>query len=482
MVKTQDNNVESSSNLREQRLEKLAKLKEKGIDPYPYGFERTHRVGEIQEKFKDLEDGERTDFVASVCGKVHNQRNDWMFVDLFDEDGKLQLFSDAKTRPEELKELLPLFDKGDYIGVTGKIRKTPRGEVNLDIEKINLLSKTLQPLPEIVEGKKRRLGIADVETRYRQRYLDLIVNPESKDRLRKRALMVQEIRNYLDSRGFLEIETPILNTEAGGASAKPFITHHNTLDMDMYLRIATELHLKRLVIGGFERVYEIGRIFRNEGISIKHNPEFTSIELYQAYTDVTGMMDLTEEMLKYVCDKVLAKLKFEYQGTEIDFSKPFERISMQEAVKKATGKELFGVELNEAFEAHVEKTLIQPTFIYDYPVEISPLAKRHRDEAKSEAGFVERFELFIYGRETANAFTELTDPLDQKERFLMQGKQREEGDEEAHIYDQDFITALEYGLPPTGGMGLGIDRLAMFLTDAASIRDIIAFPTMKQQV
>ncbi len=482
MVKTQDSTVESSSNLRDQRLEKLDKLKEKGIDPYPYGFERSHKTGEIQEKFKDLEDGERTEFTASVCGKVHNQRNDWMFVDLYDEDGKLQLFSDAKTRSEELKELLPLFDKGDYIGVTGKIRKTPRGEITLDIEKITLLSKTLQPLPEIVEGKKRRLGIADVETRYRQRYLDLIVNPESKERLRKRALMIQEIRNYLDSRDFLEIETPILNTEAGGASAKPFITHHNTLDMDMYLRIATELHLKRLVIGGFERVYEIGRIFRNEGISIKHNPEFTSIELYQAYTDVTGMMDLTEGMLKYVCEKVLGKLNFEYQGTEIDFSQTFERISMQEAVKKATGKELFGVELNEAFEAHVEETLIQPTFIYDYPVEISPLAKRHRDKAKREAGFVERFELFIYGRETANAFTELTDPLDQKERFLMQGKQREEGDEEAHIYDQDFITALEYGLPPTGGMGLGIDRLAMFLTDAASIRDIIAFPTMKPQV
>lgn len=482
MVKTQDSTVESSSNLRDQRLEKLDKLKEKGIDPYPYGFERSHKTGEIQEKFKDLEDGERTEFTASVCGKVHNQRNDWMFVDLYDEDGKLQLFSDAKTRSEELKELLPLFDKGDYIGVTGKIRKTPRGEITLDIEKITLLSKTLQPLPEIVEGKKRRLGIADVETRYRQRYLDLIVNPESKERLRKRALMIQEIRNYLDSRDFLEIETPILNTEAGGASAKPFITHHNTLDMDMYLRIATELHLKRLVIGGFERVYEIGRIFRNEGISIKHNPEFTSIELYQAYTDVTGMMDLTEGMLKCVCEKVLGKLNFEYQGTEIDFSQTFERISMQEAVKKATGKELFGVELNEAFEAHVEETLIQPTFIYDYPVEISPLAKRHRDKAKREAGFVERFELFIYGRETANAFTELTDPLDQKERFLMQGKQREEGDEEAHIYDQDFITALEYGLPPTGGMGLGIDRLAMFLTDAASIRDIIAFPTMKPQV
>ncbi|NQY79488.1 MAG: lysine--tRNA ligase [Candidatus Caenarcaniphilales bacterium] len=481
MVKTQDSTVESSSNLRDQRLEKLDKLKEKGIDPYPYGFERTHKTGEIQGKFKDLEDGERTEFTASVCGKVHNQRNDWMFVDLYDEDGKLQLFSDAKTRSEELKELLPLFDKGDYIGVSGKIRKTPRGEITLDIEKVTLLSKTLQPLPEIVEGKKRRLGIADVETRYRQRYLDLIVNPESKERLRKRALMIQEIRNYLDSRDFLEIETPILNTEAGGASAKPFITHHNTLDMDMYLRIATELHLKRLVIGGFERVYEIGRIFRNEGISIKHNPEFTSIELYQAYTDVTGMMDLTEGMLKYVCEKVLGKLNFEYQGTEIDFSKPFERISMQEAVKKATGKELFGVELNEAFEAHVEETLIQPTFIYDYPVEISPLAKRHRDEAKRKDGFVERFELFIYGRETANAFTELTDPLDQKERFLMQGKQRDEGDEEAHIYDQDFITALEYGLPPTGGMGLGIDRLAMFLTDAASIRDIIAFPTMKPQ-
>jgi len=477
MVKIEEG-VESS-NLREQRLGKLEKIEEMGINPYPYSFTRSHTSAELREKFKDLADGEKSNFTATVCGRVHNQRNDWMFIDLYDEDGKLQLFSDADTRSEELKTLFHLFDKGDYIGASGQIRRTPRGELTLDVESVVLLAKSLQPLPEIIEGKKRRLGIADVETRYRQRYIDLIVNPDSKEKLRKRALMIQEIRNFLNAQGFIEIETPILGTEAGGAAAKPFITHHNALDMDMYLRIATELHLKRLSVGGFERVYEIGRIFRNEGISIKHNPEFTSIELYQAYTDVFGMMDLTENLLRAVCLKIVANLNFNYQGTEISFAEPFRRISMQDAVAEITGQRLTGTALNDAFEKHVEATLIQPTFIYDYPVEISPLAKKHRNPDLAKQGFVERFELFIYGRETANAFSELTDPRDQRERFLEQAKQKEAGNEEAHIFDADFITALEFGLPPTGGMGLGIDRLAMFLTDAASIRDVIAFPTMK---
>ncbi len=477
MVKTEDN-IESS-NLREQRLGKLEKIEQSGIDPYPYEFQRSHTSEQLREKFSALPDGEKSDFIATVCGRVHNQRNDWMFIDIYDEDGKLQLFSDVDTRTEELKALFHLLDKGDYIGATGLIRRTPRGELTLDVQSVTVLAKSLQPLPEIIEGKRRRLGIADVETRYRQRYIDLIVNPESKERLRKRALMIHEIRNFLNDQAFIEIETPILGTEAGGAAAKPFVTHHNALGMDMYLRIATELHLKRLSVGGFERVYEIGRIFRNEGISIKHNPEFTSIELYQAYTDVFGMMDLTENLLRHVCLKIVGKLDFEYQGEPINFTESFQRISMQDAVEKVTGKRLSGIALNDAFEEHVEATLIQPTFIYDYPVEISPLAKKHRDPELRAQGFVERFELFIYGRETANAFSELTDPRDQRERFLEQAKQKEAGNEEAHVFDADFITALEYGLPPTGGMGLGIDRLAMFLTDAASIRDVIAFPTMK---
>ncbi len=467
MVKIEEG-VESS-NLREQRLGKLEKIEEMGINPYPYSFTRSHTSAELREKFKDLADGEKSNFTATVCGRVHNQRNDWMFIDLYDEDGKLQLFSDADTRSEELKTLFHLFDKGDYIGASGQIRRTTRGELTLDVESVVLLAKSLQPLPEIIEGKKRRLGIADVETRYRQRYIDLIVNPDSKEKLRKRALMIQEIRNFLNEQGYIDIETAILGTEEGGAAAKPFITHHNALDMDMYLRIATELHLKRLSVGGFERVYEIGRIFRNEGISIKHNPEFTSIELYQAYTDVFGMMDLTENLLRAVCLKIVANLNFNYQGTEISFAEPFRRISMQDAVAEITGQRLTGTALNDAFEKHVEATLIQPTFIYDYPVEISPLAKKHRNPDLAKQGFVERFELFIYGRETANAFSELTDPRDQRERFLEQAKQKEAGNEEAHVFDADFITALEFGLPPTGGMGLGIDRLAMFLTDAASI-------------
>lgn len=463
------------TNLQAERLRKLEELKKLGIDPYPYNFKRSHLCAELQEKYKDLANEERTEDEVIVAGRVTNQRNDWMFVDMQDVSGRIQLFSDAKTRPEQLQKLLPLFDKGDLIGVRGKIRRTPRGELTIDMEEVTLLCKTLQPLPEIIEGKQRRLGIADVETRYRQRYLDLIVNPKSKENLYKRSIMVREIRNFLDDRAFIEIETPILNTEAGGAAAKPFTTHHNALDMGLYLRIATELHLKRLAVGGFERVYEMGRIFRNEGISIKHNPEFTSIEMYWAYSDLYDMMNMTEELIRYVCEKVTGSLVINYQGTEIDFSKPFRRVTMQDIVKEATGEVLVGKALNEAFERHCEATLMQPTFIYDYPMEISPLAKKHREKE----GFVERFELFIYGRETANAFSELTDPQDQKERFLQQLEERESGDEEAHVFDQDFITALEYGLPPTSGMGLGVDRFAMLLTDSASIRDVIAFPTMK---
>jgi lysyl-tRNA synthetase class 2 len=467
--------VSELGNLQAERMRKLEALRAKGIDPYPYNFKRSHYAQELQNKYQNLAIGEKTQDQVTIAGRVHNQRNDWMFVDLVDDSGKIQLFSDAKARSQELQELLPLLDKGDLIGATGIVRRTPRGELTIDIESVTVLAKTLQPLPEIIEGKQRRLGITDVEIRYRQRYLDLIVNPASKEALRRRAILMREIRNFLDDKGFIEIETPILNTEAGGAAAKPFVTHHNALSMDLYLRIATELHLKRLAVGGFERVYEIGRIFRNEGISIKHNPEFTSIEVYMAYSDLYDMMDLTEKLIQTVAEKVCGSRQINYQGTDIDFSKLFKRVTMQDIVQEHTGQTLTGMALNQAFEQHVEAKLIEPTFIYDYPIEISPLAKKHR----SKPGFVERFELFIYGRETANAFTELTDPLDQKERFSEQAKQKAAGDEEAHVYDADFITALEYGLPPTSGMGLGIDRLAMLLTDSASIRDVIAFPTMK---
>lgn len=474
MVQTVDDKQELT-NLEQERQRKLEALRELGIDPYPYKFERSHFINELQAKYKDLANEQRTEDIVTVAGRVTNQRNDWMFVDLVDDTGKIQLFSDSKTRAANLQELFPLLDKGDHIGATGKIRRTPRGELTIDMETVTVLSKTLKPLPEIIEGKRRRLGIADVETRYRQRYLDLIVNEKSKDNLYKKAILMREIRNFLDSRDFVEIETPILNTEAGGAAAKPFVTHHNTLDIDLNLRIATELHLKRLAVGGFERVYEIGRIFRNEGMSVKHNPEFTSIEVYWAYTDVYDMMTLTEQMVRYVAQKVTGSEIVHYQGTELDFSKPFRRVTMQDLVKEATGKDLLGKELNDAFEQHCEEKLIEPTIVYDYPIEISPLAKKHRDKP----GFVERFELFIYGRETANAFSELTDPQDQRQRFEDQAKERAGGDDEAHVFDEDFVTALEYGLPPTSGMGLGIDRLAMFLTDSGSIRDVIAFPTMK---
>ena len=386
------------------------------------------------------------------------------------------------------------FDIGDIIGIEGEVFRTQKGEISVAVTELTLLSKNLNPLPEKWHGLK------DTDMRYRQRYVDLIVNPGVRDTFEKRSAIVREIRNFMDSRGFMEVETPCLNTIPGGAAARPFITHHNALDIDMYLRIATELHLKRLIVGGLERVYEIGRIFRNEGMDTRHNPEFTTIELYQAYTDYQGMMDITEDMVIHVCEKVLGSTKVMYQGVEIDFSKGWKRMTMAEAVKEYAGIDFMALSPEEALEAvkakgleiepgkeswgdlmaqcydeYVEANLMQPTFITDYPVEISPLAKRK----PSDPRLTERFECFIYGRELCNAFSELNDPIDQKGRFERQVALRAAGDEEAGMMDEDFINALEYGMPPTGGMGMGIDRLVMFLTDAASIRDVLLFPTMK---
>jgi lysyl-tRNA synthetase, class II len=482
--------------LRDERLRKLNELKERGINPYPYSFQRTARAAELQEKYKDLPSGTETEDIVRVCGKILNERNTWQFIDLFDESGKIQVFVDKKAcMPEGWPEdLLKLLDKGDYIGVEGIVRRTPRGELSVKARKLELLSKSLQPLPDSWEG------FTDVEARYRHRYVDMVMNANVRETLRKRSLVVRYMREFLDNRGFLEIETPVLQTEAGGADARPFITHHNTLDIDLYLRIATELHLKRLIIGGFERVYEIGRTFRNEGMSTKHNPEFTMLELYCAYGDYNELMDFTEEMITYIAERVCGSTKISYQGTEIDLKRPWRRVSMYDAIKEATGfdvstltdlaaakkaakdlgvplehEESVGEIINTIFEEKAESTLIQPTFLIDYPVEISPLTKVHR----SKPGLVERFELFALGREHGNGYSELNDPLDQRGRLEDQARKRAAGNEEAQPMDLDFILAMEYAMPPTMGVGIGIDRLCMLLTDSASIRDVIAFPTMK---
>ncbi|MBI1858504.1 MAG: lysine--tRNA ligase [Candidatus Melainabacteria bacterium] len=469
---------QESSRIRNQRLEKLAKIKEAGIDPYPYKFNRTHKASDLQEKYKELKPQEETNDVVSICGRVHNERNDWMFIDLVDDSGKIQLYCDKKSLDPKITNLLPLLDKGDFIGASGTVKRTPRGELSVKVQDITVLCKSLLPLPEIIEGKKRRLGIQDIEVRYRQRYLDLIVNPIPKETFKKRAQIISEIRQFLNQKDYIEIDTPVLQIEAGGAEARPFTTHHNALSIDLYLRIATELHLKRLIVGGYEKVYEIGRVFRNEGISTKHNPEFTSLELYEAYTDYNDMMDLTEDLIKTICQKICETLQMKYQEKIIDFEKPWRRISMLDLIKEHTKKDLSsstGETIITTFDNEVESKLIQPTFVIDYPLEVSPLAKKHR----KTKGLVERFELYINGWEIANAFSELSDPLDQRQRLEEQSKKKALGDHEAHPLDIDFITALEYGLPPTGGLGIGIDRLIMLLTNSASIRDVIAFPTMK---
>lgn len=473
---TQTETSHESSRIRNQRLEKLEKIKALGIDPYPYKFNRTHKAQELQNTYKDLPNGQETNKNVTVCGRIHNERNDWMFIDLCDESGKIQLYCDKHVGVFHGTPLLPLLDKGDFIGASGTVFRTPRGELSVKVTEITLLSKSLLPLPEIIEGKKRSLGIHDIEIRYRQRYLDLIVNPIPKETLKKRAKIIGEIRNYLDAKGYLEIDTPVLQVEAGGAEARPFKTHHNALGIDLYLRIATELHLKRLVVGGFEKVYELGRVFRNEGISTKHNPEFTSLELYEAYTDYNDMMNLTEDLIKSICLKICGSLKIEYQGKILDFEKPWRRVSMLDLIKEHTNQTLTdAIKIIETFNEKVELKLTQPTFVMDFPLEVSPLAKKHR----TKVGLVERFELFINTWEIANSFSELSDPLDQRKRLEEQARKKAAGVHEAHPLDLDFIHALEYGLPPCGGLGIGIDRLIMLLTDSASIRDVIAFPTMK---
>uniref|UniRef100_UPI0023F1E2E4 lysine--tRNA ligase n=1 Tax=Bacteroides fluxus TaxID=626930 RepID=UPI0023F1E2E4 len=385
------------------------------------------------------------------------------------------------------------YDIGDIVGVSGEVFVTHMGEISVKVKTIELLSKSLLPLPEKFHGLK------DQDLRYRQRYVDLIVNPDVKETFIMRSKIVSGIREFLDNEGFIEVETPVLNTIAGGASARPFVTHHNTLDIDMYMRIAPELYLKRLIVGGFEKVYEMGRLFRNEGMDPRHNPEFTTVELYQAYTDYNGMMDITERMFIHLASKVKGTLKFTYQGEEISFEAPWERLTMVEAVKKVTGIDFasgdldelvksakgigvqlpedvtWGKALYEVFDQKVEETLVQPTFILDYPVEVSPLAKRKASDPR----LTERFEFFISRREMGNAFSELNDPIDQKGRFMQQVQEREKGDDEAQMMDEDFVTALEYGMPPTGGLGIGVDRLVMLLTDQYSIRDVLLFPTMK---
>ena len=417
------------------------------------------------------------------------------FSHIMDASGRIQLYLRKDVMGEEPYDVFKKkTDIGDILGVTGEVFLTQKGEISIKADSVTLLSKSLSPLPE------KYHGLQDQDLRYRQRYLDLIVNPEVKDVFVARSKIVKYIREYLDNQGYLEVETPMLHGTAGGAAARPFITHHNTLDIDMYLRIALELHLKRLIVGGFERVYEIGRVFRNEGMSYKHNPEFTMIELYEAYADYERMMDITEGMIVYAKEKLLGDQKIMWQDQEVKISSKWRRASMIDLVKEQTGADFgaakddeearemakkIGIEpkagstrgdlLNAAFEAFVEETLFQPTFVIDYPVEISPLAKRKA----SEPWLTERFELFITGREIANAFSELNDPIDQRERFLNQAKLRSEGDEEAHMMDDDFVQALEYGLPPTGGMGMGVDRLVQLLTGSYSIRDVILFPTMK---
>ena len=476
------------------RHEKLKAFEEKGIAPFGKRYETTHHAAEIRAEYSSLE-GEDEGNEVRIAGRLMAIRGHGKasFGVLNDRTGSIQIYFKLDVLGEEKYAQFRLLDIGDIIGVVGRPFKTKRGELTVRVEDFDLLSKSLRPLPEKFHGLK------DVEIRYRQRYLDLIVNPEVRDVFIKRTKIIQATRKYLDERGFIEVETPVLSTIAGGAAARPFATHHNALDAELYLRIATELNLKRLIVGGFERVYELGRVFRNEGMDTRHNPEFTTVEIYQAYGDYRDVMDITEGICQAAAMSVCGSLKFLYQGVEIDLSSA-PRLSMNDAVKNATGADFLscstveearamadsigvayeqrhgiGGILNAAFEQKVEDSLIQPIFITHHPTEISPLAKRNADDPR----ITDRFEYFVFGRELANGFTELNDPIDQRARFEDQLKQREAGDDEAHVMDEDFIRALEYGLPPTGGLGIGIDRLVMLLTDAASIRDVLLFPTMK---
>ena len=483
------------------RREKAQKIREQGIDPFGHRFERTALAAEIKEKYQDVEHDafESINDVYTVAGRIMfiRKMGKASFFSIQDKSGKIQIYISINDVGEETYTLFKTADIGDIVGVTGKVMKTQTGEITLKCQEYTHLVKALRPLPEKFHG------LTDIEERYRRRYVDLIMNEDSKKVAFTRPKIIRCIQNFMDNRGYTEVETPILNTLLTGASARPFITHHNTQDMDMYLRIALELPLKRLLVGGMESVYEIGRTFRNEGMDPMHNPEFTLMEAYQAYSNLEGMMEMTENMFKTIAKEVFGKYTYNWNENEIDLEGPWKKISMVDAIKEKTGidfqKEMtveealelakehnieveehqknVGHIINLFFEKYVEETLIQPTFLYGHPVEISPLTKRNPEDPR----FVDRFELFIGGKEFANAYTELNDPIDQLERFEDQLKERELGNDEANDIDMDFIEALEYGMPPAGGIGYGIDRLVMFFTESTSIRDVILFPTMKKK-
>lgn len=489
---TPESQTENLSEVLQVRRDKLKDLQDMGRDPFKVSkFDRTHNSKEVIDNFEELE-GQNVVIAGRIMSKRIQGKAGFMHIQ--DQEGKIQLYARKDRLGEEEYPIVKTYDMGDIIGIEGEVFKTKKGEVTVKANKITLLSKSLQILPEKYHGLK------DPDLRYRQRYVDLIVNPEVKDAFITRTKALKALRTYLDDKGFLEVETPILNTIAGGANAKPFITHHNTLDIPMYLRIANELYLKRLIVGGFDKVYEMGRMFRNEGMDMKHNPEYTAIELYQAYADYKDMMEITENVIAHMAQVATGSMKVDYQGTEIDFTPPWKRMSMEDCVKEfaevdfseintdeealAIAKEK-GIELtpgmrrgeviNAFFEEFGEHNLIQPTFITHHPVEVSPLAKRNVEDPRK----TDRFEAFANKWELANAFSELNDPIDQKGRFMDQVRKRELGDEEACEMDEDFINALEVGLPPTGGLGIGIDRVVMLLTNSPSIRDVLLFPTMK---
>ena len=490
---TEEQQAEQLSELLQIRRDKLKNLQDEGRDPYAeVKFDVTHHALPIKENFEEMEN---VDVV--IAGRMMSKREmgKASFCDILDKTGRIQAYVKIDEIGIEEYERFKKLDIGDIIGIKGFVFKTRRGEISIHVKELKLLSKSLRPLPEKWHGLK------DTETRYRQRYVDLIVNPDVRRNFEIRSGFIKYLRNFLDNRGFMEVQTPVLNTLAGGAAARPFITHHNTLDIDMYMRIATELHLKRLIVGGFERVYEVGRIFRNEGMDTKHNPEFTTVELYQAYTDFNGMMDLFEDLLSGAARDLLGTYEVEWQGEKVSLEAPFRRMTMAEAVKEylgvdfmainddaeavkaaiAAGVDMEGVEptwghaLYECYDQKVEQHMVQPTFITMHPVDVSPLAKR----SPSDPRLTERFELFICRSEMGNAFSELNDPIDQKQRFMKQVELRDKGNDETEMMDDDFINALEYGMPPTGGLGIGIDRCVMLLTGSDSIRDVILFPTMK---